>query len=108
MTLALADVAGFEVIEAGGGIEGVALARTGAPSVVLLDVQMPDLDGFAVMQTLRDDPVTAEIPVVFITASLDERVLARCQSCGARGVIQKPFDPMTLGNELQNIIEHGN
>ncbi|MBO9315226.1 MAG: response regulator, partial [Chloroflexus sp.] len=54
------------------GLSGIAAARAELPDLILLDVMMPDLDGFSVCRMLRDDPLTAEVPIIMITA-LDDR-----------------------------------
>jgi chemotaxis response regulator CheB len=66
------------------------------PDLILLDVMMPVMDGPTTLAHLRDEPETADIPVVFMTARAQARELEHFKSLGAAGVIPKPFDPMTL------------
>jgi CheY-like chemotaxis protein len=61
-------VEGFSVIKAGGGREGLQVARERHPDIIVLDLLMPDLDGFQVVDDLKHDPVTADIPIVILTA----------------------------------------
>lgn len=94
--IALAEVGRFQVSLASSGQEALNLAQAEKPDLVLLDVMMPEMDGFATLIKLQKDASTAGIPVIFMTASVtpDEQSLYR--TLGVRGVIVKPFDPMTL------------
>jgi len=81
---------GHRVLEADSGTAGIARAREA--DLVLCDVLMPGVDGFAVLERLRSDPATARVPFVFITASAEEEVRARASASGADGYLIKPFD----------------
>jgi CheY-like chemotaxis protein len=94
--LALGTVAGWEVLTAGGGADGIALAAQHRPDAILLDVMMPELDGPATLEALREREETRAIPVLFMTAKAQAGELSRYASLGVAGVIPKPFDPMTL------------
>ena len=72
--------------------------------VVLLAGLMPGMDGTAVLGALLQDPMTAEIPVIFLTAGLAPGELLRLQSLGAMGIIAKPFDPMTLALQIKELL----
>jgi len=102
--LGLARVGGMDVIEAGGGAEGLAKARAERPDAILLDVMMPGLDGPTTLARLREDPETAGIPVVFLTAKAIAAEVERLKSGGAAGVLTKPFDPMTLARDLRAVL----
>ena len=80
----------------GSGGDGLAAAAAWAPDLILLDVMMPMMDGPTTLTHLRQNPRTADIPVVFMTARAQPRELEHFVSLGAEGVIAKPFDPMTL------------
>jgi diguanylate cyclase (GGDEF)-like protein len=84
--------AGFEVIHARDGAEALVLARTLRPDVVLLDVMMPGLDGFAVLRELRLDVRTINLPVLLLTARTQPRDAAAALDAGADDYITKPFD----------------
>jgi CheY-like chemotaxis protein len=99
--LSLVRVGGLDVIDARDGPTGVALAESDQPDVVLLDVMMPGLDGPATLAALRASDKTAGIPVVFLTAKAMPDEIARLYGLGVRGVLQKPFDPMTLPAQLK-------
>ena len=103
--LSLAAVGGMEVCEASGGASAVRKAREQQPDVVLLDMMMPGMDGLATFRALREDPETAEIPVVFLTAKVMSADVNRLKDLGARGVLVKPFDPMTLPRLLRNLLD---
>jgi CheY-like chemotaxis protein len=85
----------------GSGGEALAAARDWSPSLILLDVMMPGMDGPTTLQHLRKSPQTASIPVVFMTARAQPRELEHFVSLGAEGVIPKPFDPMTLASSVR-------
>jgi CheY-like chemotaxis protein len=99
--LGLARVGGMEVVEASNGAEGLLRAKEERPDAVLLDVMMPAMDGPATLARLREDPATAGIPVVFLTAKAIAAEVERLKSLGAAGVLTKPFDPMTLARDLR-------
>jgi CheY-like chemotaxis protein len=94
--LSLERVGGWRVLLAPGGEEGVALAASGRPDVILLDVMMPDMDGPTTLARLRERPETAAIPVIFMTAKAQKSEVERYLGLGARGVIAKPFEAMAL------------
>ena len=89
---------------ASSGAEGVALVRAELPDAVVLDVMMPGMDGPATLAELRADPVTASIPVVFLTAKVQAAERRRLEELGAAGVVAKPFDPMSLATELSTAL----
>ncbi|UCC71216.1 MAG: response regulator [Gemmatimonadota bacterium] len=100
--LTLEFTAGWEVTLAADGAEGIEVVRDLKPDAAVVDLMMPGMDGYEVCRRLKDDPDTAAIPVVFLTArkELDE---ARVREVGASGVVIKPFDPDQLAEELQRL-----
>lgn len=94
---------GFVVDEAVDGRSGLEAVRRSRPDVVLLDVQLPDLDGPDVLRALRAEPATADVPVVFLTAAPPSRD-AELVALGARGVLRKPFDLATIGSGLAALL----
>ena len=80
----------------GSGREALAVVADWIPDVILLDVMMPVMDGPTTLAHLRDNALTANIPVVFMTARAQASEIALFRSLGAAGVIPKPFDPMSL------------
>jgi CheY-like chemotaxis protein len=99
-------VEGWDVCAARSGAEAIKLAESERPDVILLDVMMPGMDGVATFAELRESPQTRTIPVVFLTARAQTHEVGRYLNLGAAGVIIKPFDPMTLVQELRRIAAH--
>jgi CheY-like chemotaxis protein len=98
----------WEVTLAGDGEEALALAREDRPDVILLDVMMPKLDGFAVCQRLKADPATRNIHVIFLTASAQEAQTQRGLAMGAIGYLHKPFDPLKLPQQVIDLVTKAN
>ena len=98
-------VGGWDVVVAASGQEALAKARSERPDVILLDAMMPVLDGPATLVKLREEPSTATIPVIFLTAKVQRREVERYMALGAIGVIRKPFDAMTLPDEVRRIVQ---
>ena len=92
----LEDVAGFELVEAADGDEALELAREEAPAIVLLDIDMPGIDGFEACRRLRAQPETADATVVMLTAAADEEAERAAEEAGADLFITKPFSPLEL------------
>src|SRR6202163_751581 len=86
----------------GSGEEALVAAIDWQPDIILCDVMMPVMDGPATLMRLRENALTANIPVVFMTARAQTRELDRFRSLGALGVIPKPFDPMTLAASVRS------
>lgn len=102
--LSLETVGRFEVVVATNASEALALAAAERPDLVLLDVMMPGMDGVATLAELKKSPELATIPVVFMTARVQRHEIERYVQLGALGVIQKPFDPMTLPDEVRRLL----
>jgi CheY-like chemotaxis protein len=98
------EAAGMEVIEAVDGEDALDAIRRRRPDLVLLDVMMPRRDGWAVAAELRADPRTRDIPIVFLTARVDESDRHRAHQLGAVGYITKPFDPVVLAERLETTL----
>ena len=95
----LESAGGFEVLVCGSGAEGLRCMESFAPDLVLLDVMMPEMDGFGVLRALRARPEGAAVPVVFLTARAQEGDEYR--ALGADGVIAKPFEPNVLVEQVR-------
>ena len=102
-TLSLGDIGGMDVLAAESGEEGLELARSVQPDLIVLDMMMPQMDGPEVLSRLRDDDATRSIPVIFLTARASEADISRLTSMGSIGVITKPFDPMTLATRVAEL-----
>jgi DNA-binding response OmpR family regulator len=99
------EAAGMRVLEAGDGEAGLEAARSAEPDVILLDVMMPGLDGWNVAEALLDDPLTDEIPIVFLTARAELRDRARGIDLGGVDYVTKPFDPVELAPLVRDLLE---
>ncbi|MBA4074245.1 MAG: hypothetical protein C0508_04325 [Cyanobacteria bacterium PR.023] len=96
----------FQVDIASSGQEAIDIAMVRPPDLILLDVMMPGLDGKATFGKFKEIPSLAAIPVVFMTAKVLTHEIDFYLELGAAGVISKPFDPMTLAEEVQTIWAH--
>jgi|SaaInl4_150m_RNA_FD_contig_31_1062639_length_540_multi_2_in_0_out_0_2 CheY-like chemotaxis protein len=96
-TLRLRD---YEVETAFDGLLGLAAARSAPYDLIILDVLMPEMDGFQVLEALKADESTASVPVVLFTANLTSADRQMAMDGGAAGVLIKPFDPMTFIREV--------
>ncbi len=102
--VSLSGVGRWQVVLASSGAEALSLAAGEKPDVILLDVMMPLMDGPATLARLKESPETREIPVIFMTAKVLTDEVAGYLKMGAAGVIKKPFDPMTLPNEIREVL----
>jgi len=103
-SLSLELTEGWTVTTADGGAAGAELARTMRPDIILLDVMMPDRDGPNTFAELQRDETTQPIPVIFLTAKAQAADRDRFLALGVRGVIAKPFDPLTLGKQIKDLL----
>ncbi len=101
--IALRQVGGLDVVTCVGGEEGLDLICDFMPQLVILDVMMPGMDGPQILLKLRDMPEFRETPVVFITAKVQPDEVEQFKRLGAADVISKPFNPMTLANDVRAI-----
>jgi two-component system alkaline phosphatase synthesis response regulator PhoP len=102
--LTLETMGDFAVLTAPNGTAGIERAREAKPDAILLDVMMPGLDGPSTLARLRELDETRDIPVVFLTAKVQPSERARLASLGVAGVIAKPFDPLTLADEVNQLL----
>lgn len=101
--MCLEGVGGYRVSSSSNGEDGFKLAMAEKPDLILLDVMMPVIDGPATLQKIHSHPDLANIPVIFMTARVQPENIEKYMSMGAIGVIEKPFDPMTLADQVQNL-----
>jgi len=99
--------AGFEVVTANDGAEALRKAASASPHLIILDVMLPELDGMEVCKKLRQDPGTAKIPIIMLTAKAAEidRVLGL--ELGADDYVTKPFSPRELVLRVKNMLKRG-
>ena len=88
--------AGYRVVTAADGQEAVEVALERSPDVCVIDVMMPKLDGYQVTERLRASPGLAEVPIVLLTASVEDAAVSRGFEAGASDYIKKPFGPHEL------------
>lgn len=100
----LEDVGGWEVIVAASGEEGLLKVQAQTLDAILLDVSMPDMDGFAFFEKLQENPATQSIPVILLTAKVLPDDQARFETMGVAGVITKPFDPEIISAQVAEIL----
>lgn len=102
--VSLEEFAGWQVETASSGEEGLRKVKTGKWDAILLDVSMPDLDGFSVFEQLQANSETRTIPVVLLTAKVLPSDRRRFAEMGVTGVIIKPFNPVTVWNQVAQIL----
>lgn len=101
--LALETMGGYTVEICASGDEAIRRAPQFQPQFILLDVMMPGMDGPSTLKALRELPGAGSIPVVFMTAKVQPSEMAHYRELGAIGVIPKPFDPMTLASQVEEV-----
>lgn len=104
--LALERVGGHQVTVACNGVETLERAESEKPELILLDVMMPEMNGFEACAKLKENAATAHIPVIFLTARAQAHEVQHGMSIGAIGYILKPFDPMTLHKQIEEVLSH--
>jgi CheY-like chemotaxis protein len=102
--LSLETVAGWQVFTANSGTQGLARAIEHQPDAILLDVMMPGMDGPTTFRELRKNPATAKIPVLLLTAKVQSSDQRRFADLGVEAILLKPFDPMTLSNQIASVL----
>lgn len=98
---------GYDVLEAENGSDALRLARERTPALAVLDWMMPGLTGVEVVERLRADPATAEVPVLLLTARVQEADVARGLEAGADGYLKKPFSPKELSERVGEALASG-
>lgn len=98
--ICLETVAGWEVMTASSGKEGIIQAEACQPDAILLDVMMPDMDGITTFEKLQANPVTKEIPVILLTAKIQASDRRRYAEMGIKTAIAKPFNPLELAGQV--------
>ena len=104
---AYAQICGFHYLSALDGARALFEARENAPSAIILDLMLPDIDGFEICRRLKDDPTTSHIPVIILTALDDPGQRDKGRACGAAEYLTKPFDPDQLIQSISHYANHG-
>lgn len=105
--VSMETVAGWEVVEAASGEEGIAKAWADKPDAILLDVMMPGMDGPATLERLKANDETSHIPVILLTAKVQADDRRRFELLPVTGVIAKPFDPIALSGDVIEMLGWG-
>jgi len=96
----------YETIAAYNGEEAVARAKIDRPDLILLDIMMPKMDGFEVIQTLRLEKNTKDIPVIIVSAKSQEKDLEKIKKLEVAGYIRKPFNTIKLLQTVEDILQN--
>ncbi len=98
------EMEGFEVLAAGGGMEGVSMAKKNLPDLVLLDIMMPDLDGYQVLEKMKGSKDLKHIPILMLTARTGTNDIIRALELGASDYVKKPFDVNELVARCKTLV----
>src|ERR1700677_3881752 len=102
--LSLETVAGWQVMTANSGAQGLARAIEHQPDAILLDVMMPGMDGPTTFRELRKNSATSHIPVLLLTAKVQSTDQRRFADLGVAAILFKPFDPLTLSDQISGAL----
>ena len=101
----LCEARGWEVVQAADGPAGLALAAETGPALILLDIQLPGMDGYEVARRLRDNPKLATVPLLAVTSYAMPGDRERCLASGCNGYIEKPIDPEIFARQVEQFLE---
>ncbi|KYC43180.1 two-component system response regulator [Scytonema hofmannii PCC 7110] len=102
--IGLEEMAGWEVLKAASGREGLETAKTQLPDAILLDVMMPEMDGLATFKQLQENAATQGIPTIFMTAHMESSEQERLLRSGIQGILIKPIKIYTLVEQIREIL----
>lgn len=97
---------GFQVVPAETGQQGIALAAQILPDLILLDIQLPGIDGYSVARTLKSDAQLKNIPVIAVTSYALPGDREKCLASGMEGYLEKPINPETFVDEVRTFLPH--
>ncbi len=100
----LLETRGYEILQAETGSQGLEMAANHRPDLILLDIQLPGMDGHAVARALKSDPQLKAIPIVAVTSYAMVGDREKCLAAGAEGYIEKPIDPESFGAEVERFL----
>jgi CheY-like chemotaxis protein len=95
---------GYEVISAGTGLKGVDLALTERPAFVIMDINLPDIDGLEATRRIRQSGANGELPIIAITSNAMAGDIDRVLSAGCTGYFEKPIDPLTIMDKIHALL----
>ena len=96
--------AGYELVEAETGEDGVAMARTHRPDLILMDIQLPVLDGYEATRRIKNDPTLRHIPIIAVTSYALSGDEAKARAAGCDGYVAKPFSPRELLLKVRELL----
>jgi CheY-like chemotaxis protein len=102
--LSLEATAGWHILTASSGAEGIDIASTEQPDAILMDVMMPGVDGPTTFARMQQTPAVAQIPVLLLTAKVQGVDQRRFAGLGLAGILFKPFDPLTLAEQISTAL----
>lgn len=105
LAMAVENDGEFVAVTARDGPEGLAMARSERPDVILMDVFMPAMDGYEACRRMKADPGLRHIPVVLLSAQAEHKACEKTREAGACACLGKPFDPMQLSDTIKAIID---
>lgn len=94
----------FRTLQAGGGAAGLEYARAHQPDLIICDIMMPDLDGFAVLEALREGADTSHIPVILLTAKTEKSAVQQGVALGANAFVKKPFTGEEILGAIRDVL----
>lgn len=100
----LEEFGGWQTVLAHAGEDGLSMAQNESPDAILLDISMPGMDGFQVLETLQNNSVTQDIPVILLTSKVLARDLKQFAELNIAGVITKPFNPLTVWQQVSELL----
>lgn len=98
------EMMGYEIVTASNGKEALEKVDKGVPDLILLDVQMPELDGLEVANRLKSSDKTKSIPIIMLTAKGQLNDVGKAVDIGVKDYIVKPFDPHTLAEKIKAVL----
>ncbi len=104
--LSLHEIGGWQVLLAKSGAQALEIAQNEVPDVILLDFMMPGMSGRDTFLAFAANPKLCCVPIIFMTARVQRSEVEALERIGAKGVIAKPFDPITLSDEVRRILEN--
>lgn len=102
--LSLEATAGWGTLTANSGASGIEIAAAEQPDAILMDVMMPEVDGPTTFRLMQENPTVAHIPVLLLTAKVQGVDQRRFAGLGVNGILFKPFDPLTLAQQISDIL----
>jgi two-component system sensor histidine kinase ChiS len=100
------ELGGYEVVTAHNGRDALQLIQKRMPDIAILDVMMPDMDGYELCSILRRAPIDTKIPIVMLTAMNDETERVLAMKAGANEIWSKPFEMDEMRSRLENLLAH--